>query len=199
MGTLRRVHHRRAVPLPLARERRRAARVAAVIAAVLVLTGCAGPEPAPPAATPPAPSDAAPDMTAAAMAAYGEFWRVSEAAFAAPRAQDWQAELSKVTRGQALDDVVLEIRNYASVPAHLEGQITHAPALDPAVPRTSGRVAVLDCVDISQSQLVADESGAVLDDQENQVVRYQYRAVVVRADDGRWLVESTAPALDESC
>ncbi|MDN5758884.1 MAG: hypothetical protein L0H59_10170 [Tomitella sp.] len=137
--------------------------------------------------------------SAAGMAAYGEFWRVSELAFAAPTAQDWEAELSMVARGQALTDVIIEVRNYASVPAHVEGTITHDARPDPTLAPEPDRVAVLDCVDISGSMLVADADGAVLDDQVNQPPRYQYRAEVVRDTSGRWLVEVAAPSLDQPC
>ncbi|WP_345420045.1 hypothetical protein [Pseudonocardia xishanensis] len=106
--------------------------------------------------------------------------------------------LSTVARGQALDDLVLEIRNYESLPAHLEGQVRTEPVVDPSVPPTADRVAVLDCVDISGSTLVADGDGRVLDDQQNQSTRYRYRAVVAR-EGSRWLVERTSPALDEPC
>lgn len=137
--------------------------------------------------------------SAAGMAAYGEFWRVSELAFAAPTAQDWETELSMVARGQALTDVVIEVRNYASVPAHVEGAITHDARPDPALAPQPDRVAVLDCIDISGSMLVADADGAVLDDQVNQPPRYLYRAEVVRDASGRWLVEAAAPSLDQPC
>jgi hypothetical protein len=180
---------------------RRVVRLVAGLAAVVLAAACSGGTPAPtPPPTAPAPTPTAGPATAAAMAAYGEFWRLSESAFAAPSAKDWQTEMSKVARGQALTDVMVEIRNYASVPAHLEGTISNSPGSDPAVSPSADRVAVLDCVDISDSRVVADRGGGdVLNDVENQVPRYRYRAQVVKDSTGGWLVETTAPALAESC
>lgn len=124
---------------------------------------------------------------------------MSEQAFAAPTAKDWQPELARTARGQALDDVMVEIRNYASIPARVRGTIGHAPSVDLAVVPTPDRVAVVDCVDISASTLVADADGTVLDDQANQATRYRYRAEVVNDGTGRWLVEKATPALAERC
>lgn len=172
-----------------------------VVTASVVLAACSTSSPVPPpsASPPPAPGPSAEPAPAAALAAYGEFWRVSDEAFAAPKSKDWPAELAKVARGQALDDVTLEVRNYASVPAHLDGTIGRAPIVDPAVPPTADRVAILDCVDISRSRLVSDRTKTVLDDVANQANRYRYRAQVAKIADGRWLVESTEPALTEPC
>lgn len=174
--------------------------LAAMVGAALLSacsSGTAPEPPVPPMPTVPPTSEIA--ASAAAMAAYGEFWRVSELAFAAPTAQDWETELSMVARGQALTDVVIEVRNYASVPAHVEGAIFHEARPDPALAPQPDRVAVLDCIDISGSMLVADADGAVLDDQVNQPPRYRYRAEVVRDTTGRWLVETAAPSLDQPC
>lgn len=173
--------------------------VVVVAASVLAACSTSSPTPRPPASPPPAPGPSAEPAPAAALAAYGEFWRVSDDAFAAPKAKDWRAEMTEVARGQALDDVTLEIRNYASVPAHLDGTIGRTPIVDPSVPPTADRVAILDCVDISRSRLVSDRNGAVLDDVANQADRYRYRAQVAKVADGRWLVESTRPALTEPC
>ena len=174
-------------------------RLLTIVTLAVVATACSTsqPTPPPPPAEPPTPTAEAP--AAAALATYGEFWRISEQAFAAPKAQDWRAELSKVADGQALADVMLEIENYASVPAHLEGAIAHSPTVESAGPSTAGRIAVLDCIDIGSSRAVADSNGAVIDDLENRVERYHYRAQVARDSAGRWLVETTAPALDEPC
>jgi len=136
---------------------------------------------------------------APALAAYGEFWRVSQLAFAAPGSRDWTSDLSNVAGGQALHDLLIEIANYASVPAHVTGTISQSPVLDPAIPPTADRVAVLDCVDISRSTLVSDKNGSVLDDQTNQSNRYRYRAEVSHDPSGRWRVETTAPSLAEKC
>lgn len=181
------------------------ARLLAVLATAAVLTSCANendPTSAPPApavSTSTAPTTPTAPAASAALAAYGEFWRISEQAISAPASKDWEAELSSVARGQALDDLMLEIRNYASLPAHVEGTITHEPVVDPGAAPAPNRVVVLDCVDISDSDLVSDADGAILDDQANERPRYRYRAVVVRDEAGRWLVETTTPLLDQPC
>jgi hypothetical protein len=54
-------------------------------------------------------------------------------------------------------------------------------------------------VDLGDSRLVSDRTGRPLDDLANRVVRYRFRADVVRTDGGGWLVERTAPALGEPC
>ena len=182
-----------------------ASHVMAMLLSVALLSACSGADDAASAPPPPmvsasaAPTPSATAETAAALAAYGEFWRISEQAVAAPAAKDWEAELSAVASGQALEDVLLEIRNYASVPAHVEGTITHDPMVDPGAAPAADRVVVLDCVDISASDLVSDADGTVLDDQANETPRYRYRAVVVRDASGRWLVETTTPLLDQPC
>lgn len=160
---------------------------------VAMAAGCS--EPSAPA---PSPSPTAAPSAADALAVYSEFWRLSGLAAQTPGSQDWSVPLATVARGQALDDLVLEIRNYQSLPAHLEGQVQIQPVVDPSVPPIADSVAVLDCVDISGSRLVADSDGRLLDDQVNQATRYRYRAVVVR-EGSRWLVERTSPALDEPC
>ena len=200
MTTIGHMHDRSAAPI-----RRRPAirtRGTAFVGAVgaCLLAACTGGAAEPPASSvPTVTATGESESSAAARAAYGEFWRVSELAFAAPTAQDWETELTMVARGQALTDLVIEVRNYASVPAHVEGVITHAARPDPAIAPQPDRFAVLDCVDISGSMLVADADGAVLDDETGQIPRYQYRAQVVRDATGRWLVETTAPSLDEPC
>ncbi|QJY47800.1 hypothetical protein [Pseudonocardia broussonetiae] len=200
MVTISHVHDRPASPTRHRRFARARQHALVAIAGASLLSACSGTAPEPPGApTPSTTSTGEIASSAAGMAAYGEFWRVSELAFAAPTAQDWETELSMVARGQALTDVVIEVRNYASVPAHVEGAITHDARPDPTVTPGPGRVAVLDCIDISGSRLVADADGAVLDDQANQTPRYQYRAEVVRDASGRWLVVTTAPSLDQPC
>jgi hypothetical protein len=170
----------------------------AIFTVAMVATACSTSRPTPP---PPvqAPTPTAEVTAAAALAAYGEFWRISEGAFAAPTTQNWRAELSKVARNQALDDVMLEIENYASVPAHVEGTVTRNPEIDPDTPSTEQRVAIVDCLDLSESHLLADNSGAELGEVENQPKRYRFRAQVVRDATGKWLVDATSPALAEPC
>lgn len=200
MWTIGDVRDRRAAAVRRRQFPRTRLRVLAAITGAVLAPACSGT-----ASTPPTPAESTATAAleraalAGAMAAYGEFWRVSELAFAAPSAQDWEMELSKVARGQALTDVVIEIRNYASVPAHVEGTITHDPNPDPAVIASPDRVGVLDCVDITGSRLVADRDGSVLDDEANQTPRYRYRAEIVRDTTGLWFVETTAPSLDQPC
>lgn len=205
MRTIANVTNGPAVATEPARFPASSARLLAVLATAAVLTACADEDNRPSAPPAPAVSASIAPITptapaaSAALAAYGEFWRISEQAVAAPTSKDWEAELSAVARGQALEDVLLEIRNYASVPAHVEGTITHEPVVDPAAAPAPDRVVVLDCVDISASDLVSDADGAILDDQVNERPRYRYRAVVVQGASGRWLVETTKPLLDQPC
>ncbi len=159
---------------------------------VAVLAGCStsgSGEPAPSPAPHTIPAERQ------ALAAYEEFWSVTDAAFAAPSAQDWTPRLEKVASGQALDSVRRDVENYANVPAHTEGAVTRAPMV---VGSSEGRVDVIDCVDLGNSRLVSDTDGRVFDDLANRVPRYVYRAGLVFRD-GRWLVDRTAPSLDQPC
>ncbi len=132
----------------------------------------------------------------AALSAYAEFWRVAEEARAAPGSRDWRSALSAVATGQALMTVLADIENDASLPAHAVGPIRR----DPRIASTDGtRVAIIDCLDITDRRLVSDTSGQAYDDLAHRVVRYRYRAEVARDGTGRWLVEQTAPLLDEPC
>jgi hypothetical protein len=173
--------------------RRSSLRIAVITAGAGLVVSCSSNTPGPT----PAPSQT-PDPASASLAAYADFWRVSQQAFNAPASRDWSADLGRVARGQALTDLSLEIQNYAAVPAHVEGALSQNPVVDPTVPPTSDRVAILDCVDSSASKLIADDNGEVLDDQTNQATRYRYRAEVVR-DGARWWVERTTPSLAEPC
>lgn len=159
---------------------------------VAVLAGCStsSDEPAPS----PAPQTTTPTERQA-LAAYEEFWSVTDAAFAAPSARDWSPRLEQVATGQALDSLRRDVENYASVPAHTEGALTRAPTV---VGSTDGRVDVVDCIDLGDFRLVSDTDGRVLNDLANRVPRYIYRAGLVFRD-GRWLVNRTAPALDQPC
>jgi hypothetical protein len=156
-------------------------------AALLAACNAPSPDPAPPA----------PDPTAAALAAYSEFFRVSQDANAAPTQKDWAAELRQLARGQALDAAVLDVQNYASLSARVEGRLGQSPAVDPAVTATDGKVAVLDCLEATGVRVLAAD-GRQLGDQTNQTPRYRYRAEIVR-DGDRWWVERTAPSPEEPC
>ena len=163
----------------------------AVIAIAALLTACSAapeaPKPAEPAPTPP--------PSAEASAAYERYWSVVDASFAEPGSRDWSSQLKDVATGPALASVSLDVENYADLPAHRTGVVKRSP--EPA--QVAGNAAsVLDCVDISEARLVADDTGQILDDTANKVSRYRFRAELVHAD-GRWLVERTSPLLDQPC
>lgn len=169
---------------------RRPGAIAVVLLAALAgcSTASAPPRPAPPPVATTAPGDAALD-------AYREFWRIADAARAAPRSTDWAPQLEAVASGAALQTVLTDVRNYAGLPAHTAGTITRSPTVVAANPQ---RVSVLDCVDIGDTVLLSDTDGSRLDDAANRVRRFQLRADVVSAG-GRWLVDSTTPQLDQPC
>jgi hypothetical protein len=142
------------------------------------------------------PPSAMAQSSTAALAAYSSYWRLTTAAFADPDGRDWAAEFGAVARGQALESVLADVANYASLPAHTEGDIARSPAVDTALP---GRVTVVDCIDLGNSRLVHDVTGETLDDLENRTQRYRFRAQVVHDDNGSWLVEQTTPLPDQPC
>jgi hypothetical protein len=167
-----------------------------VFAASLVLVGCSTPVTSTPPTTPqPAPPRAEDAAGSAALSAYTEYWRVTDAARAAPAAQDWRPAIEAVARGQALEIALRDVENYASLPAHTVGAITRVPQVIAAEPT---RVSILDCVDLGNSRVISDATGATLNDLENRVQRFRLRAEVMAAGD-RWLVETAEPALDEPC
>lgn len=157
----------------------------ALLGLVLVAAACAAPPP-------PAPAPTTADV---GLAAYERYWRVVDAAFAAPGDQDWSPRLAEVATGPALASVSVDVENYAGFPAHRIGTVKRSPAV---VSSDSNRVDILDCLDISGASLVADHTGQPLDDTANRVPRYRFSASVVSAD-GRWLVERTSPMLDQPC
>lgn len=162
----------------------------ALLVAVL-LSGCStAPDSAP--STPPTTVTTPAQQ---ALSAYEEFWTVTDSAFAAPASRDWTARIEEVAIGQAREALQIDVANYASVPAHAEGAVTRDPVVGDV---TAERIEIVDCVDLGDSRLVADSTGEVLDDLENQVPRYRFRAELVMLD-GRWVVERTAPSLDEPC
>lgn len=155
----------------------------------IVVAGCAEPAvPVTPAPTPPGPAQQALD-------AYERFWDVTQEAYTAPGARDWEPEVSAVASGAAFDSLMRDIRNYAEFPAHFEGVVSRAPVVADV---TDTSVKIVDCVDLRDSRLVADRTGEVLNDLANRVQRYSYRADVVLSDD-RWLVGGTEAALEEPC
>lgn len=174
--------------------------LAAVLACAGFLTaacgGNDGHEPTSAATVAVEPPSAEAQSSAAALAAYSSYWRLTTAAFADPDGRDWAAEFAAVSRDQALKSVLATLENYASLPAHTEGDITRSPAVDTAVP---GRVTVVDCIDLGNSRLVHDLTGETLDDLENRAQRYRLRAQVVQDANGSWLVEQTTPLLDQPC
>lgn len=162
----------------------------ALLLAVL-LSGCS----TAPDSAPPEPPTTATTPAQQALSAYEEFWTVTDSAFAAPASRDWTARIEEVAIGQAREALQIDVANYASVPAHAEGAVTRDPVVGEVTPE---RIEIVDCVDLGDSRLVADSTGDVLDDLENRVPRYRFRAELVMLD-GRWVVERTAPSLDEPC
>jgi hypothetical protein len=146
------------------------------------------------APTPPTPPPA-PSPTQEALLAYERYWSVTTAAFNAPSAKDWSVELQEVASGPALASVIDDVHNYAGFPAHTEGTISRSPTVNEV---TNGRAAIVDCVDLGNSRLIADTTGEVLDDLTNRVPRYRFRAEIAEQN-GRWLVDRAEPALDEPC
>jgi hypothetical protein len=173
--------------------------VATLVVLAMASAGC-GSESPPPAPAPSAAPIQPPSVEAragdAALAVYNAFWALSEKAFAAPGSRDWSSSLESVASGQALESLQAEIANYASYPAHDQGSIGHAPSVQTA---TDDSVAVVDCLDMSNYLLVADETGEVLTDIKNRPDRFQYHATVTRSTSGDWLVDQTSPALDQPC
>ena len=162
----------------------------------LLAAGCSS-APSPTPADPPTPipvTTTAPDQ--AALSTYREFWRVVDAARAAPRSQDWTPKIKALATGQALRSALLDVANFASLPAHVVGTVTRDPNVADVAP---GRVSILDCIDLGTAHLVSDRNGAFLDDTKNRVERFHLRADLVPSPDGRWLVTTTAPALNERC
>ncbi|WP_433274002.1 hypothetical protein ACQPZA_24105 [Pseudonocardia xinjiangensis] len=165
----------------------------AMLLLTAVVAGCSSPSVPPPAPTTPStPADAAEQR---ALTAYEDFWTVTNSALAAPKSRDWTARLQEVATGQALESLRTDVENYASLPAHTEGAVTREPVVHRLA---DNRVEVVDCIDLGDSRLVSDTTGAVLDDLANRVQRYRYRAELLTVGDG-WVVERTAPALDEPC
>lgn len=161
-----------------------------LLAVVLTAGGCTT---SPPASAPTTDATATPSEVA--IQAYERYWEVTEDAFAAPRARDWTAELEAVASGEALERALADYRTYRDFPAHSEGRVSRAPVVEST---TGNRVLIVDCLDLGDSLLIADETGEVLDDLANRVQRYTVRAELVRNDAG-WLVHRLDPALDEPC
>lgn len=160
-----------------------------LLAVVLATGGCTTSPPAP------APTTDATTPSEIATQAYERYWEVTEDAFAAPRSRDWTAELEAVASGDALERALADYRTYRDFPAHSEGRVARAPVVESA---TGDRVLIVDCLDLGDSLLIADETGVVLDDLANRVQRYTVRAELVR-NDAEWLVHQLDPALDERC
>jgi hypothetical protein len=150
--------------------------------------------------TPASPSTSTPVIATApdqaALNTYREFWRVVDAARAAPRSQDWTPKIKELATGQALQSALTDVANFASLPAHVVGTVTRDPSV---AGNTPAKISILDCVDLGTAHLVSDRNGALLDDTKNRVKRFHLRAELVPNPDGRWLVSTTAPALHERC
>ena len=169
----------------------RRGRLVVPLLAAMAATGCSSASAPPPAA----PTVAVASPENAAMAAYERYWSVTDSAFTAPGSQDWTAQLRSVATGSALASVTTDVANYASYPAHQVGTATRSPKVDTVA---AGRVRIVDCVDLGDSRLVADKTGAVLDDIANRAPRYRFRAEIANTT-GPWLVDVTTPELDQPC
>jgi hypothetical protein len=170
-------------------------RVLVVACGALLAAGCSSaPSSAPASPSTSIPATTAPDQ--AALNTYREFWRVVDAARAAPKSQDWTPKIETLATGQALQSALLDVANFASLPAHVVGTVTRDPSVAAVTPV---QISILDCVDLGAAHLVSDRNGALLDDTKNRVERFQLRADLVPGSDGRWLVSTTAPALNERC
>jgi hypothetical protein len=182
----------------------RAAALGLVVSAVVLMTGCntvTTPSPTPAPTSPQAAETVEPPSeeetaASAALAAYTAYWEVTDAARAAPGSRDWRPAIEQVARGQAVETAMTDVENYASLPAHSVGTITRSPSVAQA---SATRVSITDCVDLGDAGVVSDTTGERLDDLENRVQRFRLYADVVAESDGRWVVERTSPALDETC
>lgn len=174
--------------------------VVLVLVAVLASgLGCSGGQ-QPDPTTSPTVAPVEQQVREAALAAYEGFWRTTNQAFAKPSTKDWRPELSAYAAGRALDAVLVDVENYATFPAHKNGEPTRAPSVDSVKLDPPARVIIIDCLDVSNVRLVADKTGADLGDTAKQPPRFRYRAEVVRpAGQDRWLVEVTKPLLDQPC
>ena len=68
------------------------------------------------------------------MNTYREFWRVVDAARAAPRSQDWTPKIKALATGQALQSALTDVANFASLPAHVVGTVTRDPSVTGVAP-----------------------------------------------------------------
>lgn len=183
--------------------RSRHAALGAALVAALALSGCASSEPStsadpttspgPQGVEPPNQADAA---SSAALAAYTSYADLADSARAAPDSQGWRPVIEEVAQGQALDAVIADVENYASLPARTVGVVSHSPEVSEVGPR---QVSVVDCVDLGDSRLISDTTGEVFDDLENRVQRFRFHAKLGVEPDGRWVVQETEPLLDEPC
>jgi hypothetical protein len=171
-------------------------RVLVAACGALLAAGCSSA----PSTTPASPSTSTPGITTApdqaALNTYREFWRVVDAARAAPGSQNWTPKIQALATGQALQSALTDIANFASLPARVVGTVTREPSVAGVAP---GQIHILDCVDLGTAHLVSDRNGVLLDDTKNRVKRFHLRAELVPGPDGRWLVSTTAPALNERC
>lgn len=148
-----------------------------------------------------APADRPEDRAAGeALATYEQFWKVHNAADAAPGAKDWAGEISKFAADPARQGVIDGIANLASYPAHAEGTATRSPKVESVSLQTPQRVKISDCLDVTGVRIVGDKDGKDLLDRKNQPQRYVFTAEVVRYEaPTRWLVQTTTPSLDRQC
>lgn len=185
-----------------------------LLPALVVVAGCtssgaiesptASPAPPRPAAStssaaPAPPATPAEQAEQAATAAYESFWRVRNEANAAPGSRDWEPIISQYTADPARYFALETIQAYADVPAHFEGEPKRAPRVEDVSLAQPPRVVIIDCIDVTGTEIVRDDTGESVVDP-NQPPRYQLRAeVVLYPGPERWLVQETEPMLEQSC
>lgn len=186
-------------------------RGAAIGAAVLCTAGCSAATTSEPTLTegtsPTTVTSSAPDpaeqVRRAALAAYDGYWQASMAASRLPdRAGGWRDGLAAFTADPALAQRLDSLANYASVPAHFEGELRRAPVVTSVSLDRPRRVGVRDCLDVSAWKLVSDRAGEQGKNLNNpaQPLRYVFTAEVVEYDSpARWLVQLVNADVRQPC
>ena len=93
------------------------------------------------------------------MSTYREFWRVVDAARAAPESQDWTPKIKALATGQALQSALLDVANFASLPAHVVGTVTRDPSV--AARHAGSRFPSSTASTLAAAHLVSDRNGAL--------------------------------------
>jgi hypothetical protein len=138
----------------------------------------------------------------AAMAVYEGFWTTQNAAKIAPGSKDWTADISQYAADPARTSALDSIKNYASIPAHFEGEPRRSPSVASVSLAQPPRVVVADCLDVTGVKIVHDKTGENVGDTARQPPRYSFRAEVVlyaNLNPAKWLVQITQPMLEQPC